>query len=130
MTHGGVLGEVVAHMHVVEFQKRGLPHAHILIILSDHDRLMTPALVDGVVSAEFPPSPDDTQDAKERAQRQKLEEIVLGSMVHGPCGELGPNSPCMENGRCMKKFPKDFVKQTIVDPENSYATYQLMEDVK
>ena len=27
----------VAHMNVVEFQKRGLPHAHILIILSDDD---------------------------------------------------------------------------------------------
>ena len=31
---GEVLGKVVAHMHVIEFQKRGLPHAHILIILA------------------------------------------------------------------------------------------------
>lgn len=29
----GLLGRVVAHVHVVEFQKRGLPHAHILLIL-------------------------------------------------------------------------------------------------
>ena len=29
----------------------------------------------------------------------------------------------MENGRCTKKIPKDFVKSTIVDPDNSYATY-------
>ena len=27
-------GEVAAHVHVIEFQKRGLPHAHFLIILS------------------------------------------------------------------------------------------------
>ena len=39
---GGVIGKVVAHMHVVEFQKRGLPHAHILIILADSDRTITP----------------------------------------------------------------------------------------
>ena len=114
LTHGGVLGQVVAHMHVIEFQKRGLPHAHILIILADHDRLVTPALVDGVVCAEFPPSPECVQDEVARDQRKQLEEIVLGSMVHGPCGEANPNSPCMENGRCTKKYPKDFVRETIV----------------
>ena len=37
---GHVFGKVVAHMHVIEFQKRGLPHAHILIILSDDDRVL------------------------------------------------------------------------------------------
>ncbi len=28
-----VFGLTVAHIHVIEFQKRGLPHTHILIIL-------------------------------------------------------------------------------------------------
>jgi hypothetical protein len=28
-----IFGVTVAHVHVIEFQKRGLPHAHILIIL-------------------------------------------------------------------------------------------------
>ena len=28
-----MFGKVVANIHVIEFQKRGLPHAHILIIL-------------------------------------------------------------------------------------------------
>ena len=35
----GIFGVAVAHLHVVEFQKRGLPHAHILIILAERDRL-------------------------------------------------------------------------------------------
>ena len=39
LVHGGVLGKVVAYMYVIEFQKRGLPHAHILLILADHDRI-------------------------------------------------------------------------------------------
>jgi hypothetical protein len=34
-----VLGRVVAHMHTIEFQKRGLPHAHILLILAPEDKL-------------------------------------------------------------------------------------------
>jgi hypothetical protein len=33
----GIFGKVVANIHVIEWQKRGLPHAHILLILhSDH----------------------------------------------------------------------------------------------
>ena len=33
----GVIGEVIATMYVIEFQKRGLPRAHIICILSDAD---------------------------------------------------------------------------------------------
>ena len=124
LTHGGILGEVVAHMHVIEFQKRGLPHAHILLILADHDRLVTPALVNSVVTAELPPCPDEANDPDAKAQRQRLQEIVISNMIHGPCGEANQSSPCMENGKCTKKFPKEFVQQTIVDPDNCYATYQ------
>jgi hypothetical protein len=33
----GIFGKVVVNIHVIEWQKRGLPHAHILLILhSDH----------------------------------------------------------------------------------------------
>ena len=123
LVHGGVLGTVVAYMYVIEFQKRGLPHAHILLILADHDRLVSPALVDNVVSAELPPSPKETDSVTAKEQKQRLLEIVTSSMIHGPCGAANPRSPCMENGRCTKKFPKEFVKKTVVDPDNCYATY-------
>ena len=59
---GRVLGQVVAHMHVIEFQKRGLPHAHILIILANEDRTLTNELVDSIVVAELPPDPQATQN--------------------------------------------------------------------
>ena len=39
-------------------------------------------------------------------------------------GRLNPDSPCMENGKCTKGYPKEFLKETIVDPESYYATYR------
>ena len=35
LLHGHVLGKVAAYTYAVEFQKRGLPHVHILIILEE-----------------------------------------------------------------------------------------------
>jgi len=37
LLQNGVLGIIVADIHVVEWQKRGLPHGHILIILRSQD---------------------------------------------------------------------------------------------
>ena len=48
-------------MHVTEFHKRGLPHAHILIILAAQDRAITQDLVYTIVVAELPPSPEATE---------------------------------------------------------------------
>lgn len=41
-------------MYVVEFQKRGLPHAHILIWLDSASKLKWKVNVDNYVSAEIP----------------------------------------------------------------------------
>ncbi|KAG4068670.1 hypothetical protein HA402_002361 [Bradysia odoriphaga] len=34
ITHNGIFGRHVAHVYTIEFQKRGLPHAHILVVLA------------------------------------------------------------------------------------------------
>ena len=124
LKHGDIFGKVVAHMHVIEFQKRGLPHVHILIILANKDRPVSSDKVDSIVVAELPPSPDDTDDPDEKAQRKRLQDIVMTNMIHGPCGSINPNSPCMEDGKCLKKYPKPFQKETTVDPDNNYAIYR------
>jgi hypothetical protein len=49
-----VFGPTVAQIHVIEFQKWGLPHAHILIILKPEFRPTTPAQIDMAISAELP----------------------------------------------------------------------------
>jgi hypothetical protein len=44
-------------------------------------------------------------------------------MMHGPCGALNPNSPCMKNNRCSKRYPKEFHEETNLD-EQGFATYR------
>src|SRR5580698_4045704 len=49
-----VLGTPTAIVHVIEFQKRGLPHAHILLILKTEDKPNNTESIDNVISAEIP----------------------------------------------------------------------------
>jgi Helitron helicase-like domain at N-terminus len=51
LTMNHVLGTVIAYLYVIEFQKRGLPHAHILSIMDDIYKLKTPYDYDKVVCA-------------------------------------------------------------------------------
>jgi hypothetical protein len=84
---GKVLGKVPAFLWVIEFQKRGLTHAQILVILANDDRISCSADVDNVISAQLPPDPDSFPDcSEEKAQSERLESIVMQNMVHGPCG--------------------------------------------
>ena len=46
-----VCNKIVHKLHVVEFQKRGLPHAHILLKFSATDELVTKLDIDSFISA-------------------------------------------------------------------------------
>ena len=83
----GVLGKAVGWTWVVEFQKRGLPHAHILLIVASADKPRTPAEIDARVCAELP-DPADPNAAE-------LLDVVSRSHMHGPCGARNPSAPCM-----------------------------------
>ena len=104
----GVLGAMAAYLYTIEFQKRGLPHAHIIIFLQPHAKLRTPEDVDSLMSSEFP---DDNP---------QLLELIKKLIVHRPCGDQNPSAPCMVNGNCSKGFPKPFREQTSVT-DDSYA---------
>lgn len=49
-----ILGSVKAHTATIEFQKRGLPYAHILLIMDKEHKPNQPAIIDEIVSAEIP----------------------------------------------------------------------------
>jgi len=79
-------------MYTVELQKRGLPHAHILLWLDGEEKLRTPTDIDGVISAEL----------SNANLYPKLSKAVATYMIHGPCGVTRISSPCMINSRCSK----------------------------
>lgn len=116
ITENRVFGNVDAYVYTVEFQKRGLPHAHILIILSDGNKLLTAEDVDDVVCAELPDPADENN--------QRLFTAVTSHMIHGPCGQLNRNSPCMAEGICLKKYPKAYSAETVYVSDGGYPTYR------
>ena len=49
-----ILITVKVHTATFEFQRRGLSHAHILLIMDREHKPITPAIIDDIVSAEIP----------------------------------------------------------------------------
>nr|GMC95312.1 ATP-dependent DNA helicase pif1-like [Ipomoea batatas] len=117
-----IFGEVAAYAYVIEFQKRGLPHAHFLIILKSKFKITTPAHCDRFISAEIP----------NKETEPHLYNLVKKHMIHGPCGSLNPNCPCMLHQQqqvapsCKNKYPRSFNDETTFD-ENSYPIYRRMD---
>lgn len=102
-----------AAIYTVEFQKRGLPHAHILLFMDKQHQLLSAEDIDRIISAEIP----------DREEEPKLFEIVKDMMIHGPCGVVNRDSPCMQDGKCSKFFPKKHVEKTTVDAQG-YPIYK------
>jgi hypothetical protein len=74
-----VMGRCVAHAYAVEFQARGLPHAHSVIVLEKNDRPVTDADVDLLCSAEIPPLPPDDDHS---AAAETPEASQVGAAAH------------------------------------------------
>ena len=75
-----IFGRVIAYVYTIEFQKRGLPHCHLLLILHNEDKLRTAQDFDSVVSAEIP----------DRRSYPLAFDTVTKHLIHGPCGDLNP----------------------------------------
>lgn len=114
---GHILGVPVAHVHVIEFQKTGLPHCHILIILRGENKLWTRDDIDQFISAEIPDPEEDLE----------LYNLVKSCMIHGPCGVQNPSCVCMEDGECKNNFPKPFRDETA-ENINGYPAYRRRND--
>ncbi|KAK1365083.1 hypothetical protein POM88_040644 [Heracleum sosnowskyi] len=106
-------GVCVGVMYVVEFQKRGLPHVHMLIWLDSASKKNLMANVDKFVVAEIP---DPVLDPIGYA-------AVKAFMIHGPCGVEYPKSPCMKDFKCTRHFPKKYYPRTMFD-ESGFPLYK------
>ena len=118
-----VFGRVKAREMVIEFQKRGLPHAHCLLILDQEDKPTGVEEYDHIVCAELP-DPEDTD----------LYETVTTCMLHGPCGNHNPRAPCtvpdpaVPGGfKCTKGYPKEYAERTTVQ-RDGYPVYQRRDN--
>ena len=107
----GALGRVRGYSYAIEFQKKGLPHAHLLLIL--HKKIHRPEQADRIVSAELP----------DPARHRLLYDLVCEHMMHGPCGDLNPQCPCMEHGRCRYGYPKELCEETFIR-DNVFPYYR------
>jgi hypothetical protein len=75
-------------LYTVEFQKRGLPHCHLLLWIKESERIQAHEDVDIYVSAELPDPLTDPEGYR----------IVTEFMIHGPCRPLNTSAPCMRSG--------------------------------
>ncbi|XP_012850131.1 PREDICTED: uncharacterized protein LOC105969906 [Erythranthe guttata] len=114
---GHIFGRIRAHVCTIEFQKRGLPHAHILLWLDNDAKPKCSADIDRMICSEILDKKTD----------RKMYNLVEKYMIHGPCGHANLNSPCMKDGVCTKRFPKKFVQRTEADPDG-YPVYRRRDD--
>ena len=117
-----IFGNVASYFYSIEFQKRGLPHMHLYLILKPESKIMRPEQVDKVICAEIP------------ILNNKLYALVERHMIHGPCGKRGPHSPCMKPDKkrvgsnvCSKHYPKKYNYETTC-PNNGYPNYRRRDN--
>ncbi|XP_039690573.1 uncharacterized protein [Medicago truncatula] len=117
IVEGQYFGKIISAIYTIEFQKRGLPHAHILLWLHPSNKYPTPEDIDKIITAEMPSKEDDPE----------CFNAVKQFMLHGPCGDANINAPCMIDGICSRKFPKSFFDETTID-RDGFPTYRRRDD--
>ena len=107
IVHKEIFGKVAAFVYVIEFQKRGLPHLHMLVILKRDFKITNADQYDKYVRAKIPNI--QTNPA--------LHNAVVKHMLHGPCGEDNKKCSCMINRNVdfiiLDSFPRKQCKERM-----------------
>ena len=105
-----IFGCAKAFLYTVEWQKRGLPHCHVLLWL---ETKIDKTDIDSYISAEIP-DPNTPP---------RLYKIVTSNIIHNPCVGYNDSSPCIVKNKCSKNFPKPYRFETLVG-NNGYPLYR------
>lgn len=110
----GALGTYIAMVRSVEYQKRGLPHLHLLLWVAREHKPDTVETLDLCVHAELP----------DQNTQPKLFQLVTTLMMHQRCDVL-EKALCKTVGndgkpKCKTGFPKAFQEESLVDAQGEY----------
>ena len=111
-----IFGKVKAHLYSIEWQKRGLPHVHILLWMR---HAVIAAFVDEIICAEIP----------DKKNEPRLFEIVTKCLIHGPCKGFDESQQCCQgkssfgSSFCGKRFPK-LCRSNLLYRNNGYPLYK------
>jgi hypothetical protein len=121
-----VFGNVPALVYTIKYQKRGLPHAHIIIFFAGGHAFSEPEAIDNLIRAELP--------NRALNPNRSLTEIVKQVMVHSLYRPLKSRAICMKKAYAnvpltySKRFPKPFANKTIVNSDG-YPEYRRRRTV-
>ncbi|XP_076031041.1 uncharacterized protein LOC143019228 [Oratosquilla oratoria] len=115
LTHKHIFGRVRAHLYSIEWQKRGLPHAHILLWM---EQRVPPETVAQLISAEIP----------DKDEEPRIYDVVTKCLIHGPCKGYDESNLCCQGKhtrgqKCGKGFPKTCRKDLFFG-NNGYPEYK------
>jgi hypothetical protein len=112
----GWLAQVIKNIWTREYQKRGLPHIHLLLIFPRAQKVTNVDDIDRLVSTELP-----------AIENVELYETVTKCLMHGPCRLGYPNAHCMVDGMCKKRYPREYSEATM-QGEDGYVVYRRCND--
>ena len=107
-------GKVLYMVRVVEFQKRGLPHLHLIMKMEPE---LPFANIDDIISAELPTEESDPA----------LRKLVSSFNTHRKTHLDSPNSRCYKKGKCQYNFPHPVTLNTTID-EFGRVQYRRRKD--
>jgi hypothetical protein len=116
-----VFGIVPVLIYTVKYQKKRLPHAHIIIFLASGHAFSEPETIDNLIRAELSNRVLDPNGS--------LTEIVKQVIIHGLYKPLKPRAICIKKAHAnvlltyFKRFPKPFANETIVNSDG-YPEYR------
>ncbi|KAK2379913.1 hypothetical protein QL285_067659 [Trifolium repens] len=137
---GQYFGEIISAIYTIEFQKRGLPHAHILFWLHPRNKYPTTQDIDKIITAEIPSKEDDPACFDAVKQKRKLfqhpELQLTDEQIQSYC-LIELEKILVQNGKYLSDFPgmplpnsiaADAMENRLILEEMNYNVIELTKE--